>query len=112
MKKLLFSAVLTLAVFCWCSLGASAQAQSGGQGQGLIGQAIGAFHSNCGPAQLPLQGFVNEPIGGCEGNETIRVYLVWKPNCNQVPCELILLGPVGYVDFDCDGNVLSVTCYN
>lgn len=97
----------------------TAQAQGNGNGNGtgngannrLIGRAIGAFNSGCGgPSIGPLDGAV-ETVGICfAGGFLTRVLLYRQVNCQQIDCNAIRFAPVGYVTFDCEGNVLGVSC--
>jgi hypothetical protein len=115
MKKHILSACL----FVLLLMGAvSANAQGNGNSNAnpngnenyYIGRAIGAFNGGCAGHTGPLNGQV-ETIGICFVSGFItRVILTPQINCHQVDCDLIRIAPVGYVDFDCEGNVMSVSC--
>lgn len=109
MKKMIRS----VAVIAMLTVSASF---SFGQGsdQQLIGQARGA-------AAQCLQNYRDPIFEISEGIETTgicfvegtlkRVTFYAGPNCipNQ-PCAKFVTRPVVYVDFDCDNNIIAVTC--
>ncbi len=110
MKKLLYRLAAMMVIVLALSLHAFAQNGNGGDNQ-LIGRAKGAFNGGCaGPAIGPLDGVV-ETVGICfNGGFITRVLLFRHVNCQQVDCNAIRFAPVGYVDFDCENNVLNVSC--
>jgi hypothetical protein len=110
MKKILFR--LSAALLLLMAVATTAYAQNGnGNDNQLIGRAIGAFNGGCaGPAIGPLNGSV-ETTGICFVSGFLqRVILFRQVNCQQVDCNAIRLAPVGYVDFDCEGNITNVSC--
>lgn len=110
MKKIIRSAALVALMTV-----SAGMAYSQGSDQQLIGQARGAA-AHC------LQDYRGNTI--IEISESIevtgicfvegflrRVTFYAGPNCipNQ-PCAKFVTRPVVYVDFDCDNNIIGVTC--
>lgn len=93
-------------------MAATASAQNGGGSDNqLIGRAIGAYNSGCpGDYNGAIEGQV-EVRGICFVSGFIRrVVLYPKINCQVVDCQTIRYAPVGYVDFDCEDNIINVSC--
>jgi hypothetical protein len=115
MKRIIhkLSAIIVLAIFL-CGSVPSQQAEGmNGRELAMIGQAMGAFRTNC-HVEGPLKAGVTT-IGTCEdgnGGSMTRVTLFPKLNCRLVDCDLVRPAPLGYVDFDCDGNITQVVCEN
>lgn len=95
-------------------LGGSAMAQQNDSDASLIGKAQGAA-ADC---IQPYRGSFWEISTGIEVTGICfvegflhRVTIYAGPNCipNQ-PCSRIATRPIAYVDFDCDGNIMAVTC--
>ena len=81
-----------------------------GSGDHLIGRATGAFNSGCSNYNGPMNSSVST-VGICFVSGFItRVTFYPQVNCQQVDCNLIRFGALGNVDFDCEGNVIGVTC--
>ncbi len=107
--KRFFAVALLLVAFG--SLSFAQNGNGNGNNNQLIGRAIGAFNGGCaGPSIGPLDGSV-ETVGICfAGGFITRVLLYRHVNCQQVDCLAIRFAPIGYVDFDCDNNVINVSC--
>lgn len=113
MKNTLIRLIAFMA-FAYCTFSFAAAQNNNNNGNTdnqLIGRATGAFNGGCaGPAIGPLNGAV-EIIGSCfNGGFIKRVLFFRQVNCHQVDCNAIRFAPVGYVDFDCEGNVIGVSC--
>lgn len=108
MKKSIYAAAL--AIMMVIGFSASAQAQSTND-NALIGRAVAAYRAQC---NLQLSGQVSgtvEDIGICFVEGFIkRVNLYPVVQCHREPCPLILVIRLGSVDFDCEGNIISVNC--
>lgn len=80
---------------------------------GLIGRAIGVAHEclQDAPNGWDINGST-ETVGICfvEGFIT-RVTLVANYRCHSENCPKVMSILLATVDFDCDGNVISYTCY-
>ena len=107
MKNLLLAASTLLLCFCFST---ATMAQNGNGNGNMQGQAVAAFHSNCNYSGPVVVGNANVVSSCFAGGFITEVLILPKINCNVVPCELILIGPVGRVTFGCDGTVIGVEC--
>ena len=110
MKNLFSVVALMVALFFFSSGSAVAQSGNGNGSGGNNGAAIAAFNQNCSHSG-PVEATDPQVLIIClDGGAITRVFIVPKINCNQVDCTLIRIGILGYVDFDCEGNVMNVVC--
>ncbi len=114
MKKHFLSICLFVMVLLVSATMANAQnngnGNANGSGDHLIGRATGAFNSGCTSYNGPMNAQVST-VGICFVSGFItRVSFYPQVNCQQVDCNLIRFGAIGYVDFDCEGNVTVVHC--
>ena len=114
MKNYIFSLGLLLAFSLLMSNTSFGQNGNGNLNeQQLIGLATGAFQSSCSaPSSGAMIGTVSTTAICINGGFLSRVTFFPKLNCNQVDCDLVRVGPIGYVDFDCENNIIGVTCIN
>jgi hypothetical protein len=113
---LVFSLVLSTAAFAGnndpVNGDATATVEStNGNGQG-IGAAMNAFRNSCPNATGQLKYVEN--ITPCPNGGFSREILFYNPPQNCPPNQICPLSPVviiGTVFLDCNGDVVSVTCY-
>ena len=79
--------------------------------QALIARAQAAWRGQCDIQHAGQIGGNVQVVSSCFVDGFVRrVYLYPIIQCNQAPCPLILVILLGTVDFDCDGNIIGVTC--
>jgi hypothetical protein len=77
----------------------------------LVKRATEAFHANCDAVQMQPMDHAVSTVGTCDsGDEYKRVSFYSKLNCMRSECEFTRPMQLGYVDFDCAGNVIKVHC--
>ncbi len=100
-----------VALFVALAFSANSNAQESND-QCLIARAIAASHQCLGqdPGGLDINGFV-ETTGICYvSGETKKVTVFAAPKCHHHPCPMYASRLVATVEFDCEGNIASVTC--
>ena len=116
MKKRIFLSFALLCIILTCYSTAYSQGNgNNGNGpnsdQALINRAKGAWRGQCSTQLTSQIGGNVSVVSACFVDGFIRrVHLYPIIQCHKEPCPLILVRLLGTVDFDCDGNIIGVTC--